>query len=255
MWAGKGWGSVSTPRIGHEVIVEFLEGDPDQPIIIGSVHNADNKPPHTGVVSGLKSNTHKGKGYNAMTMDDTAGKEKITIHAQYDMGTTVVHDQTNTVNNDFTETIKKNASITITEGTYSHDVKAGTATYHVMGAVTQKFENIWESKVTDKVSIKSNTDITIDSDTKITLVTGSSKLVMEKSGEIALTGTKITIIGKDEVMVSSAKTDVSGTTEAKFGTGNQNIATSPAQVVISGAAINSSAKGVHEITGAVVKIN
>ena len=47
-WAGKGWGSVSTPRIGHEVIVDFLEGDPDQPIIIGSVHNAENKPPHTG---------------------------------------------------------------------------------------------------------------------------------------------------------------------------------------------------------------
>ncbi len=62
MWAGKGWGSVSTPRIGHEVIVEFLEGDPDQPIITGSVHNADNKPPHTGVVSGLKSTHPQGQG-------------------------------------------------------------------------------------------------------------------------------------------------------------------------------------------------
>ena len=60
MWAGKGWGSVSTPRIGQEVIVEFLEGDPDQPIVLGSVYNAENAPPHTGVVSGLKSNTHKG---------------------------------------------------------------------------------------------------------------------------------------------------------------------------------------------------
>ena len=72
---------MSTPRIGHEVIVDFLEGDPDQPIIIGSVHNAENKPPHTGVVSGFKSNTHKGHGFNEMTMDDTAGKEKVTIHA------------------------------------------------------------------------------------------------------------------------------------------------------------------------------
>jgi type VI secretion system secreted protein VgrG len=108
-------GSVST-RIGHEVIVDFLEGDPDQPIILGSVHNAENKPPHGGVVSGLKSNTHKGRGSNEMTMDDTAGKEKITIHGQYDMGTKVEHDQTNTVDNDFTETIKKNATISITEG-------------------------------------------------------------------------------------------------------------------------------------------
>ena len=63
------------------------------------------------------------------------------------------------------------------------------------------------------------------------------------------------MIGNDEVKVSSAKTDVSGGTEAKFGTGNQNITTNPAKTAISGAAINSSAVGMHEITGAVVKIN
>jgi type VI secretion system secreted protein VgrG len=254
-WAGKGWGGVSTPRVGHEVVIEFLEGDPDRPLIIGNVYNDDNKPPHTGVVSGLKSNTHKGSGYNSMTMDDTAGKEKITIHAQYDMGTTVEHDQTNTVHNDFTETIKKNATITVTEGNLTHGVKTGTASYYVKGAVTQKFENIWDSKVTDKVSIKSNSDIIIDSDTKITLVTGGSKLVMESNGTIALTGSKITIIGKDEVGVSSTKTSVAGSAEAKFGTGNQTVATDTAKVAVSGAAISSSATGTHEITGAVVKIN
>jgi len=220
-WAGKGWGSVVIPRIEQEVIVAFLEGDPDQPIVTGCVYNADNPPPYglpgSGVVSGLKSNTHKGKGMNEMTMNDTAGKEKITIHSQYDMGTTVEHDQTNTVNNDFTETIKKNAKITVTEGNLTHSVDTGTASYHVKGAVTQKFENIWDSKVTDKVSIKANKDIYIDSDTKITLVTGSS--------------------------------------EAKFGTGSQNLTTTPAKTAIVGAAINSSATGMHEISGAVVKIN
>src|SRR5262249_34057279 len=228
-WAGKGWGSVSTPRIRQEVIVDFLEGDPDQPIITGRVYNEEHQPPFGfpagAVSSGIKSATHKGSGYNQLSMDDTKGKEKITIHGQYDMGTTVEHDQTNTVNNDFTETIKKNAKISITEGNLSHDVVAGTASYHVMGAVNQKFENIWDSKVTDKVSIKSNADITIDSDTKITLVTGSSKLVMESSGAIALTGTKITVIGNDAVGISSAKTDVAGSSEAKFGTGNQTVAT------------------------------
>jgi type VI secretion system secreted protein VgrG len=254
-WAGKGWGSVATPRVGQEVVVEFLEGDPDQPLIIGNVYNEDNKPPHTGVVSGLKSNTHKGSGYNAMTMDDTAGKEKITIHAQYDMGTTVGHDQTNTVAGKMTEEIDKDTTITVKTGNLDHSVKTGTASYYVKGAVTQKFENIWDSKVTDKVSIKSNSDITIDSDTKITLVTGSSKLVMESSGAIALTGTKITIIGKDEVGVSSTKTSVAGSAEAKFGTGNQTVATDTSKVAVSGAAISASATGTHEITGAVVKIN
>ena len=73
---------------------------------------------------------------------------------------------------------------------FAHEVNTGTATYYVKGAVTQKFDNIWESKVTDKVSIKSNSDILIDSDTKITLVTGSSQLVMESTGAIRLTGTE-----------------------------------------------------------------
>ena len=219
------------------------------------MHNAENKPPHKGVVSGLKSQTHKGKGSNSMTMDDTAGKEKITIHAQYDMGTTVDHDQTNTVTGKMTEEIDKDTSITVKTGNLSHNVNTGTASYYVKGAVTQKFDDIWDSKVVGQVTIKSNADITIDSDTKITLVTGGSMLVMESSGEIALTGTKITVIGDDEVGLSSAKTAVSGTTEAKFGTGSQSIATDASKVAISGAAISAGATGIHEISGAVVKIN
>jgi len=115
-WAGKSWGSMATPRIGQEVIVEFLEGDPDRPIITGRVYNADQPPPYAGgqgVVSGLKSNTHKGSGYNEMSMDDTAGKEKITIHGQYDMNTTVEHDQTTTVHNNRTDKVDVDDSETV----------------------------------------------------------------------------------------------------------------------------------------------
>src|SRR5881398_1081446 len=101
-WAGQGWGSVSIPRIGQEVIVDFLEGDPDQPIITGRVYNAEQMPPYAlpagGMVSGLKSNsTPGGGGHNEMSMNDTKGKEKITVHAQYDMDTTIQHDETHTV--------------------------------------------------------------------------------------------------------------------------------------------------------------
>ncbi len=114
--AGKSWGSMITPRIGQEVIIEFLEGDPDRPIITGRVYNGDQPPPYAsgqGVVSGLKSNTHKGNGYNEMSMDDTAGKEKITIHGQYDMNTTVEHDQTTTVHNNRTDKIDVDDSETV----------------------------------------------------------------------------------------------------------------------------------------------
>jgi len=108
-WAGKGWGSVATPRIGQEVIVDFLEGDPDQPIITGRVYNGENLPPFGfpsgAVLSGYKSDTHKGTGFNEMSMDDTAGKEKITIHGQFDMNSTIEHDQTLTVHNNRTDRV------------------------------------------------------------------------------------------------------------------------------------------------------
>jgi type VI secretion system secreted protein VgrG len=116
-WAGKGWGAVSTPRIGQEVIVDFLEGDPDQPIITGRVYNAECQPPFGfpggAVISGMKSQTHKGSGYNEISADDTAGKEKITIHGQYDMNSTIEHDQTLTVHNNRTDTIDVDDSETV----------------------------------------------------------------------------------------------------------------------------------------------
>jgi type VI secretion system secreted protein VgrG len=124
-WAGKGWGSLSVPRIGQEVVVEFLEGDPDLPIITGRVYNAEQTPPYDpgkgGVVSGLRSKTHKGQGYNEMSMDDTTGKEKVTIHGQFDMGTRVEHDKTESIGNnetidignDRTETVAGNETLSV----------------------------------------------------------------------------------------------------------------------------------------------
>ncbi len=116
--AGAGWGAEYIPRIGQEVIVDFLEGDPDKPIIIGRVYHGNNRPPTglpaAGMVSGMKSNsTPGGGGYNQMTMDDTKGQEKITIHGQYNMDTTVENDQTLTVNNNRTSTIAVDDSETV----------------------------------------------------------------------------------------------------------------------------------------------
>jgi type VI secretion system secreted protein VgrG len=112
-WAGKGWGSVSIPRIGQEVIVDFLEGDPDRPIITGRVYNAEQMPPFGlpagAVTSGIKSNSTKGGGgYNEIAMDDTKGNEMLRTHAQFNMDTTVENDQTLTVHNNRTSTIDVN---------------------------------------------------------------------------------------------------------------------------------------------------
>ena len=125
-YAGKAWGSVTIPRIGQEVLVSFLEGDPDRPIITGRVYNADQTPPYPlpskKMVSGLKSNsTPGGGGYNEYIFDDTKGNELIREHGQFDKDSTiehdlrehVKHDRQRDVTNDETTAIGNNRTITI----------------------------------------------------------------------------------------------------------------------------------------------
>ena len=267
-WAGKGWGGVSIPRIGQEVVVSFLEGDPDQPIIVGRVYNGEQMPPYGlpggGVVSGLKSQTHKGKGYNELSMDDTAGKEKITIHGQYNLNTTIEHDESHHIKNDrsitvdgtHTETVKKDTSITIVQGNLTHKVNTGTANYYVKAPVTEIFDATQETTVKQNISITSTEgEILIDAAKKITLHTGDSMIEMTKEGKITIHGKNIVITGDTDAKVSAPKTEVSGTDEAKIGCGNQNSSYDKGKTAHAGASINSSATGMHEITGAVVKIN
>jgi type VI secretion system secreted protein VgrG len=111
-WAGKRWGAFFWPRIGQEVVVDFLEGDPDQPIIVGSVYNADQMPPYLGQgpdskhpndnkVSGIKTNTTKGgQGFNELRFDDTKGKEQVFIHAERNMDQRIKNDSFERVVND-----------------------------------------------------------------------------------------------------------------------------------------------------------
>ena len=126
LWAGKSWGVNHIPRIGQEVVVDFLEGDPDRPLVIGSVYNVQYMPandlPAKKNVSGFKSNSTKGGGgYNEISLDDTKGKEQVIIHGQHDMHTTVEHDQTTHVKQnrsasidvDDSETVGGNQSLSV----------------------------------------------------------------------------------------------------------------------------------------------
>jgi type VI secretion system secreted protein VgrG len=96
-WAGKGWGAIYIPRIGQEVIIEFLEGDPDRPIITGRVYNGEEMPPYDlpthKTRSTLKSNSSKGgEGYNEIRFEDKKGEEQIYVHAQKDEDIRVEND-------------------------------------------------------------------------------------------------------------------------------------------------------------------
>ncbi|AOD15230.1 type VI secretion system tip protein TssI/VgrG [Xanthomonas fragariae] len=153
-WAGADMGGVSPPRVGQEVVVDFLDGDPDRPIITGRVFNEDNMPPFGMEVSGLKSKTVKGGGYNEMTMHDTAGGELLNMRAQRDMVTTVLNDQNATVKNNKSTSVAvdhrmdvgsnqsisvgANRGITVT----GNDMLGvtGTRSTSVTGAVTETYQ-------------------------------------------------------------------------------------------------------------------
>ena len=126
-WAGKQWGQVCIPRIGQEVIVAFQEGDPDQPIIVGSVYNYEQMPPFAlpaqKTQSGIKSHTHKGGGFNELVFDDTAGKEQIRLHGQYNMNSVIENNETHKVGVDRTRDVGNNETITVG---VNKSVKVGT---------------------------------------------------------------------------------------------------------------------------------
>src|SRR5205085_3782761 len=111
-WAGKNWGAIWIPRIGQEVVVDFLEGDPDRPLIVGRVYNAAQTVPYdlpaNSTQSGFKSRSSKeggGANFNEIRFEDKKGSEMDTIHAEKDQTIDVEHNERHWVGHDRTKTI------------------------------------------------------------------------------------------------------------------------------------------------------
>ena len=241
-WAGKGWGSVATPRIGQEVIVDFLEGDPDQPIITGRVYNAESQPPFGfpagAVVSGIKSNTHKGSGYNELSMDDTAGTEKITIHGQYDMNTTVEHDQTSTIHNCRTDRVDVDDSESVGNNQkwdvgVNRDATIGSNETLQVGANRTK-------------GVGGNETVTIGGDRSAT-VSGSetATVALQRTHSVGINETisvgaaqQITIGGLQMVTIGALQTIKVGANQSTSVGANQSTTVAAAQTLKVGAAQN-----------------
>ncbi|EFT4465949.1 type VI secretion system tip protein VgrG, partial [Salmonella enterica subsp. enterica serovar Kambole] len=211
-WAGKGFGMIQIPRIGQEVLVDFKNGDPDLPIIVGRTYNQDTMPPWglPGMASqsGIFSHSLYGgpTNGNMLRFDDKTGAEEVKFHAEKDLNTTVKNNETHTVNADrtktiihnetstvkidrtefvdgkHTETIKGNRGITVTEGDQFLTVKTGKREVKVdTGTCTET--------VKQDISVTSiSGEITLTAAKKITFVVGSSKIVMNADGTIKILG-------------------------------------------------------------------
>ena len=106
VWSGKAWGGIFIPRIDQEVVVEFLEGNPDRPLVTGTVYNGDNKVPYdlpsNKTKNGWKTDSSKGhNGYNELVFEDKAGSEEIGVHAQKDLNLVVLNSETREIGKNF----------------------------------------------------------------------------------------------------------------------------------------------------------
>jgi type VI secretion system secreted protein VgrG len=173
-WAGKQWGGIFLPRIGQEVIVSYLEGDPDQPLVTGAVYNSDQVVPYTlpdeQTKSTVKTNSSKGGGgFNEIRFEDKKGSEELYFHAQKDHNVVVENDRTKKVLHDETNTIKGTRDLTIT----------GNETHTNDANFSQKVAGNYELKVTGNLTIEATGTITIKSaattveSTGITTIKGS----------------------------------------------------------------------------------
>ncbi len=216
LWAGKKWGAMFLPRIGQEVIVEFMEGDPDKPVVTGRLYNGQCMPPYAlpdeKTKSTIKTCSSKGgEGFNEIRFEDKKDAEQIFIHAQKDMHTRVKNDHLLWVGNDRHEWVKNDAHEYVkhdkhvivdndlksfykndfnmkVDGKRAEEVK-GSLSLTVKDDVIQKFQAKASCEVTNDFYLKAD-NICIEAATNITIKVGGVSIAIESDG-IALKGPEI----------------------------------------------------------------
>jgi type VI secretion system secreted protein VgrG len=202
-WAGKRWGIIFIPRIGQEVIVDFLEGDPDQPIITGRVYNADQMPPYQlpkeKTKSTIKSNSTKGgNGFNELRFEDLKGKEQVFFHAERDMDERVKHDSREWVGNERHLIVKANQQEHVEGDKHGHvngnhvEKIDGDMSLTVGGKSNEKIGTIWAAESGQEIHLKAGMKIIIEAGVQISLI-GPGGFVDIGPAGVTIQGTMVLI--------------------------------------------------------------
>jgi type VI secretion system secreted protein VgrG len=223
-WAGLGWGAMVIPRIGQEVIVEYLDGNPDRPIVTGCVYNATNTVPYAldanKTRSTFKTNSSLGGGgYNELRFEDKKGSEEVYFQAQKDYNVVVLNNETVKITQDFTTTVDKgnrattvstgndtltvsqgNRSVTVSQGNDSHTVSQGNRS----ATVSQGNDSLTVSTGNHSIEVSAGTS-SLTAAQSITLKVGSNSIVISTSG-ITINGTQITASATGEFQASAGGT-------------------------------------------------
>lgn len=245
--AGANWGAVFVPRIGMEVVVHFLDGDPDRPLVTGAVYNADNMPPwalpdnatKSGFMSRSSLNGAKADA-NELSFEDKKGSELVLFHAQKDFTREVEnddvldvgHDQTRTIKNNRTQTISEgNDDYTLTKGNRTETISQGNETLTISKGnrsetLTQGNDTLKLSQGNRAVTLTQGNDtltldtgnhttkasvgsITLEATTKVLLKVGANSIEISQSG-ITINGIQVEVKGTAKASTSAPIVEVSG---------------------------------------------
>lgn len=243
-WAGAGWGALFIPRVGMEVVVQFLDGDPDRPLVIGCVYNSLSTPPITlpdhKTTSALISESSPGGGLaNQIRLEDARGRESLTLKTRRNLHTTAGHDHTATVANDQTTkigqsqsnfiganqitTVQDNCDLTVAAGDLTTTVVSGHHTARVLAGHSKiEVQNgahvVMAQEHARLISGRSFVDLTANTHVTATATTGNIELKAEQdllaettSGALRLTGNS-----HAEIMVNHGALHLHGRTDAKL---------------------------------------
>ncbi|GAA5182370.1 type VI secretion system spike protein VgrG1b [Niveibacterium umoris] len=241
-WAGKNWGMVAIPRIGQEVIVEFLEGDPDRPIITGRVYNADQMPPYdlpaNMTQTGIKTRSTKGGGpanFNELRFEDKKGSEQVYLHAEKDQAIEVEHDETHWVGHDRAKTIDHDEIVHV-----KHDRTEQVDNNESITIGVNQTETIGNNRI---VSVGTNHSETIGSAMSIVVGTSLTESVGVNYAETVGGAMELTVGAALLITVGAAMAEVVGAAKSETVGGSKSESVGSNRTVTVGADMTESVGG------------
>ena len=237
LWAGKGWGMINTPRIGQEVLIAYVNGDPEDPIVVGRVYNAEQMPPYAlpgnKTQSGVKTRSAlKGSpdNFNEIRFEDKKGSEELYIHAEKDKNIVVEHDRSSKVGNNNAESVGgdetvgvsgnqsvsvgKNQSVTVDGNrtiSVSKDESLSVDKNRTKSVTESENVSIGKDRTesvgkNEAITIGENRTLSIDKDDKVTIA-GERAVEIGKNDELKV-GKKLLIDAGEEVLIQTGDASI-----------------------------------------------
>lgn len=246
MWASNKWGGQFIPRIGMEVVVEFLEGDPDRPLVVGAVYNADNMYPYSlpanKTQSGVKSDSSKGhNGYNEVMLEDKKMSEQIRVHAEKDLNTTILNAETRKIGERFKPPLgAASRETTLLMGDDKLTIQSGNRETTVA--------------VSDKLTIGLQQEIKVGA-TQSSTVGASRSATIGASDSLTVGVSRSAMVGaSDSTNVGASLSETVGAARSTTVGGAASVSAGGAISLTSGGVVTITSGGVVTITAPAVKI-